>query len=114
MYKNIGKKIKMLAKVMAIILTVLAVIMGIFITVTYCKPIVAQSLGYVYDASYKATVIIIAVLIVLVIAVVNWLTSWCLYGFGELIDNTAAIKKQTKQQVPPVKDNAPLNIDQEL
>lgn len=114
MYKNIGKKIKILAKVLAIVLSVITVTMGVYMIIKYNDPIVADAVGYIYNASYKATVIIVAVIVVILAVALNWVSSWILYGFGELIDNTTAIKKQTKQQVTKFEEDTIQNTTEQL
>ena len=77
MYDNIGGKIKGLAKGTFIVETLAAVITGIILwadwdelwgpLVLFCGPIVA------------------------------WVSSWLLYGFGELIEDTSSAKKELIQ-----------------
>ena len=76
MYDNIGEKIKGLAKVMFIVEAIAAVIGGIVL------------LGYEFLA--------IGWLTLFLGPVVAWISSWLLYGFGELIDNVCTIAANTK------------------
>ena len=76
MYDNIGEKIKGLAKGMFIIEAIAAVIGGIVL------------LGYEFLA--------IGWLTLFLGPVVAWISSWLLYGFGELIDNVCTIAANTK------------------
>jgi hypothetical protein len=74
MYKNIGKKIKTLAKAMFIIEAIASVISGIAL-----MPIDDEFILY-------------GLLIIFFGPVVAWVSSWILYGFGELVDKTCDIE----------------------
>lgn len=78
MYNNIGKKIKGFAKVIAIILAIIYAIIGIALIV-----------------SNKEGAYIGGLLIILIGPFIAWISSWFLYGYGELIDNTSAIRENT-------------------
>ena len=83
MYDNIGKKIKMLAKASFIVEAIAAIVVGLIIwidttdwwyaLIVFCGPIVA------------------------------WVSSWLLYGFGELIDKVSDIERNTHGEI----DEAP-------
>ena len=75
MYNNIGKKIKILAKATFIIEAIAAVISGIAL-----MPI---------DDEF----ILFGLLIMFFGPVVAWVSSWILYGFGELVDKTCDIER---------------------
>ncbi len=77
MYSNIGGKIKLLAKATFIVEAIAAVIAGI-----------------VYMAS-DADKMPIGTLLMIVGPIVAWVSSWLLYGFGELIDKTCDIAQNT-------------------
>ncbi len=77
MYDNIGGKIKVLAKVIAIVEAIAAVIIGIVIIVPD-------------DVMIPA-----GLLVMLAGALIAWVSSWLLYGFGELIDKTCDIARNT-------------------
>lgn len=77
MYDNIGGKIKGLAKVAFIIEVIAAVIIG------------ANFIAIDDD------LIGIGLLIMILCSFVGWVSSWLLYGFGELIDQTCAIARNT-------------------
>lgn len=70
MYDNIGKKIKSLAKALFIVQSVLCFIAGIVLT-------------FVLNPIFMFASIIAPVIV--------WISSWLLYGFGELIDKTCDI-----------------------
>ena len=78
MYDNIGKKIKGLAKGLFIIEAAAAIITGIALM-----------------ADDEDT-IPIALLIMVVVPLIAWISSWLLYGFGELIDKASDIERNTR------------------
>lgn len=76
MYEDIGKKIKGMAKVIAIVQAVLSAIGGIVMMAV---------------VSY---LIVPGLLTMLLGPVLAWLGSWVLYGFGELVDKTCDIERK--------------------
>ena len=85
MYTNIGKKIKSLAVVICIVFIVLSVLIGL----------VAMA--------YDDKLIPIALLAVIAAALISWLSSFVLYGFGELVENSAKIAAQKSRNIAFVK-----------
>lgn len=77
MYDNIGKKIKGLAKALFIIEAIAAVIAGIVFW------------------SIDEEFFFIGLLVIVGGALLAWISSWFLYGFGELIDKTCDIARNT-------------------
>lgn len=75
MYDNIGVKIKVLAGVTCIIGAIAAVIIG-------CMALYDELIG-------------IGLLIMILGPIVAWIASWLLYGFGELIEKTCDIARNT-------------------
>lgn len=83
MYENIGKKIKVLAQVVAWIGIIASVIAGI------CFIIVG---GY-----YGGGAMILAGFAVMIVgAFFSWISAFFTYGFGELVDNSAIIAGKQK------------------
>ena len=78
MYDNVGAKIKTLAKVMAIVGAIASVVAGLAVIA--------------FDGDY----FLIGVIITVVGAVMAWLSSLMLYGFGELIDKASEIERNTR------------------
>ena len=76
MYDNIGRKIKGLAKAFFIVEAIATVIAGI--------------------ALMAIDEDLIGVLILILGPVVAWVSTWLLYGFGELIDKTCDIERNTR------------------
>ena len=79
MYDNIGGKIKGLAKVGFAVMALGSFIAGIAVLSNGSKS--NETLG---------------VLLMLLGPVVSWISSWMLYGFGEIIDKLCAIEKNTR------------------
>ena len=78
MFDNIGGKIKLLAKIMFCIMAIGSVIGGIVII----------SDGY-------DDVILVGVAVMLLGPLFAWVSSWFMYGFGELIEKTGEIARNT-------------------
>ena len=78
MYDNIGGKIKGLAKATFIVEAIATVITGIGLM-----------------ASDDYIMIPVGLLVMVIGPVVAWVSSWSLYGFGELIDKTCDIARNT-------------------
>ena len=78
MYDNIGGKIKGLAKAVFIIEAITAVIMGFVLIAT------------------DVDMIPFGLLVMIVGSLVAWVSSWLLYGFGQLIDKVCEIATNTR------------------
>ncbi len=78
MYDNIGGKIKGLAKAFFIVEAIAAVITGIALMAT------------------DEDLIGIGLLVMVVGPLVAWVSSWLLYGFGEIIDKLCDIERNTR------------------
>jgi len=78
MYDNIGGKIKGLAKASFIVAAIAEVITGIALMATD-----EDLIGY-------------GLLVMFVGPIVAWVSSWLLYGFGELIDKASDIERNTR------------------
>lgn len=86
MYNNIGHKIKVLAKVMCWIGIAVSVLAGIAFLIIYFR------MRYYRSPEYLIT----AISCIVFGPLLSWLNNMLLYGFGELIDKTSAIEKNTK------------------
>ena len=89
MYDNIGKKIKGLVKVLFIVESIAAAIVGIALLAS------------------DEDLIFIGLLVLLGGPIVAWVSSLLLYGFGELIDRVCEIAQNTKtlQNMPTATNN---------
>ena len=82
MFENIGGKIKGLAVVIFIILTIAAVIAAFFL------------IGTGNDGS-----VLFGILLLIIGPLTALITSWFLYGFGQLIENSDILVSQSKKQL---------------
>lgn len=84
-FNNIGKKIKKLAEIFAIIGIILSIFLGINDIANYVE------LGS--SAQSQNKYILFAGIFWLIIGpIVSWIASFCLYGFGELVDKICDIQ----------------------
>lgn len=79
MFKNIGGKIKGLAKVICYVGIAISVIAGIFM------------IGFGSSSYNGDTMIVMGCVVMIVGSLVSWIDSFFAYGFGELIENTTVI-----------------------
>ena len=99
MYNNIGKKIKGLAKGTFIAEAVAAIITGFILFVTGL------------DSWEHRDLALVGPLVIALGPIVAWVSSWLLYGFGELVDKTCDIERNTRgissRETPSVNEIAP-------
>lgn len=98
MYHNIGKKIKGMAWVALLIVAVPSLVAGIVLMIN------------------GGFFIPIGLLVMFVGPVIAWISSWLLYGFGELIDKTCDIERNTRNnsaqsQSHPVSEDRIANLE---
>ena len=79
MFKNIGGKIKGLAKVICYVGIAISVIAGIFM------------IGFGSSSYNGDTMIVMGCVVMIMGSLVSWIDSFFAYGFGELIENTTVI-----------------------
>ena len=91
MYDNIGKKIKGLATATFIVEALASIIIGIVVAVI------------------DNDLVLVSLLILLLGSFAAWVSSWLLYGFGELIDKTCDIAYNTRDR--EMKNEAQSNDD---
>ena len=82
MYEEIGKKIKWLAKVLFAVGAVLSVI-------------IAVNMASSVDENQVALVFIV----VFIGFVISWISTWLLYGYGEIIDKLCDIEENTRNPI---------------
>ena len=80
MFARIGKKIKIVATVMFYVLAVASVIGGFYVIFNF-----GSLVG-------TGNAILLGILIALLGCLIAWISSLMLYGYGELVDNSAIIK----------------------
>ena len=91
MYNNIAGKIKLLAKIGFIVETIAIVIAGIGILLM----------------DDEVINILTGVLVMVMAPFAAWASSWVLYGFGELIENTAKLVSNNKTNSPTSNNDLP-------
>ena len=82
-YDNIGKKIKTLARCLFIIGMVLGIIAGAILIIGGC---VTGDFGFAF----------LGLLLILFYPFLTWISSWTLYGSGEMIDKICEIERNTR------------------
>ena len=95
MYNNIGKKIKILAKVFFWIGIAGSVISGIVLMIQGKYEYAVYDYyygGYYNESSYDAVFILYGLLVMIVGSLLSWLSGFFIYGFGELVDKTCDIQ----------------------
>ena len=103
MYNNIGAKIKVLAQVIAWVGIIGCVITGF--------ALIAQGA----DMRYGGEALIGAGIGVLIGgSLISWISSWLLYGFGELIVKTTEIAKNTAKRASSGSLTAKMENDEKL
>lgn len=78
MYRNIGRKIKGLAK-------------AIFIIEAFAAGVGAIATMMVAIAGGHVEVFIVGFLVAALVVLIAWISSWFMYGFGELIENSSIL-----------------------
>lgn len=76
MFNNIGGKIKALASLFTWIGIIISLVIGLLF-------IFADSNG-----------VVIGILIIVIGSLLSWISSWLLYGFGDLIENSSIIARK--------------------
>lgn len=78
MFDNVGGKIKALVKIIFAIETAVAILVGIFLIFSSFSPLpglLVMTLG----------------------PILAWISSWLLYGFGEIIEKSIEIEENTRR-----------------
>lgn len=84
MFSNIGGKIKVLAKIIAWFGVICSAIVGAFLICISQSSDILKSIGFgvLFGGS-----------------IISWISSWFMYGFGELIEKTTEIAQNTAQSI---------------
>lgn len=90
MFKNIGRKIKMLAKVICWAGIVLSILMGIALAITLTFT----------NQDLLILAIVSGVLYAALGALISWIGTFVLYGLGQLVDNTDNLVAAQQQSLP--------------
>ncbi len=94
MFYNIGDKIKTLAKVMCWIGSIASIIIGIVLIVM------------------DEDLILVGILIAAVGALLSWISSFVLYGFGQLIENSDIVAEQSSRSNQDYYQKVQINEEQ--
>ncbi len=78
MYDNIGRKIKNLAAIIAFIQAIIPITIGILMIIS--------------SMDSKDGSVVPGVLVMVIGSILAWISSWLLYGFGELIEKACDIE----------------------
>ena len=90
MYENIGKKLKGLALAVFIIMFILSIVGGAIIIIV------------------DDDLVAVGIVVMLVMPLVAWISSWFLYGFGELIDKVCDIEERMEAPSLQTKKHNPI------
>lgn len=93
LFTNIGKKIKLTAKIVCWVTMLASFIGGIALLIHGCAEV---NSGWGSDAE-AAMLVAIGLIISLVAPFFCWVGSFMMYGFGELIDKATEIAENTKK-----------------
>lgn len=88
MYKNIGAKIKGLAKFIYLLGSITSIAYGIFV--------IGSAVSFDVSFGIAGKALFIGIIIIVLGAVLSWLGSLCIYGFGELIERVTEIAESTR------------------
>ena len=87
MFNNIGRKIKTLAKVLCWLGIIASVISGIAMVLTGV------------DAELGGAAAVVGGIVMMVVgSLVSWIGSFCMYGFGQLVENSDIRTRVALQQ----------------
>ncbi len=88
MYKNIGGKIKGLAQALCIV--------GMFFSFLFGFLYLANGINFLSKDDFGWNLVIIGSAGIILGPILSWISTWPLYGFGELIDKTTKIAENTE------------------
>ena len=89
MYNNIGRKIKILARIICIIGIIISIILGLLVLpyIEYIEYYIKiDSLALIKEKLTES--LIECIKIIVLGSLISWISSFCLYGFGQLIENS--------------------------
>ena len=107
MFSSIGRKIKILAKVLCWMGIILCVIIGIVImakgnflpqNAQYDTPLLSDFKSQNQTGGSNVISILIGLAVIIFGSLISWLGSFALYGFGTLIDDTTRLRKLKEEE----------------
>jgi len=93
-FKNVGRKIMMLAKIMMWVGIIFSLLFGLGVALAGQVTIN----GEVFGTGVGPASIILGIIIAFVGMVCSWLSNLVLYGFGTVVDNTKQIKDKIRSE----------------
>lgn len=90
-YTKIGKKVKKLAMWIFLIDAILSIILGVFAFISFLIMAISEDVIWIV----LAFLVPVAVIIFVILA---FISSWILYAFGELVDNSQIIAKKLEPE----------------
>ena len=107
MFRNIGKKIKTLAKVLCWIGIIGGVVSGLSLIAIGASGIgINVNNGTSYNFVTGTGVIIVGIVLLIVLPLLAWVSSFMLYGFGDMVDNVAELKQSNEEMLNRVSNIA--------
>ena len=82
MYEEIGKKIKILAKVSFVIGIIVSIILGFYI-IKFGKSLNQENVVISGKSLNQENVVIVGIIVIIVGIIISWISSWALYCIGE-------------------------------
>ena len=107
MFKNIGKKIKILAKVLCWIGIVMGAIAGVTMFILAGVESSRRNGYYYYSSSNVGLYVGLGFTFLIVYPLLSWISTWLLYSWGETVENVQKIKESIctgEEQAPAVKE----------
>lgn len=93
MFNNIGRKIKVLSKVLCWLGIIASILFGIVMIIggSALNSTTAYSSYYDYKSEFELSgmsLVITGIVTMILGSFFSWIGSFCLYGFGQLVDNS--------------------------
>ena len=98
MFTNIGKKIKTLAKVLCWIGMIGGAVSGLTMIALGAAGIgININSGESYSFVGSAALIVIGTVLMIVLPLLSWISTFMLYGFGEIVDSVSDLKQSNEE-----------------
>ena len=107
MFRNIGKKIKTLSKILCWLGIIGGVLSGLALIAAGAAGIglnVSDGISTNYVSA--AALIILGVVMLVVLPLLSWLSGFMLYGFGEIVDSVSELKQSNEEMLNRVSNIA--------
>ena len=98
MFRNIGKKIKTLAKVLCWIGMIGGAVSGLTMIALGVAGIGLNiSSGGSYNFVTSAGLIILGIVLTVALPLLSWISTFMLYGFGEIVDSVSDLRQSNEE-----------------